>query len=89
LDRFVQENYGKRVLQLAVRWTLDQPFVTIALWGARHPEQLTPIAAINGWTLDASAMRTIGEITRESITDPVGAEFMAPPARSLEQRASA
>ena len=88
LDRFAQENYGKRVLDLAVRWTLDQPFVTVALWGARHPEQLTPIAAISGWTLDASAMRAIGEITRESITDPVGPEFMAPPAQSLERRAS-
>jgi aryl-alcohol dehydrogenase-like predicted oxidoreductase len=89
LDRFAQENYGKRVLELAIRWTLDQPFVTVALWGARHPEQLTPIAGTSGWTLDASAMRAIGEIARESITDPVGPEFMAPPARSLEQRATA
>src|SRR5262245_3228136 len=89
LDRFAQENYGKRVLELAVRWTSDQPFVTVALWGARHPEQLTPIAGTSGWTLDASAMRAIGEIARESISDPVGPEFMAPPARSLEQRASA
>ena len=88
LDRFAQENYGKRVLELAVRWTLDQPFVTVALWGARHPEQLTPIAAISGWTLDASAMRAIGEIARESISNPVGPEFMAPPAQSLVQRAS-
>ena len=38
LDRFAQENYGKRVLELALRWTLDQPFVTVALWGARHPQ---------------------------------------------------
>ena len=83
LDRFAQASYGKRVLELAIRWTLDQPFVTVALWGARHPEQLTPIAGTSGWTLDASAMRAIGEIARESITDPVGPEFMAPPARSL------
>jgi len=89
LDRFAQENYGHSILELAVRWTLDQPFVTVALWGARHPEQLAAIAGISGWTLDASAMRAIGEIARESITDPVGPGFMAPPARSLEQRASA
>jgi aryl-alcohol dehydrogenase-like predicted oxidoreductase len=89
LDRFAQENYGKRVLELAVRWTLDQPFVTVALWGARHPNQLAPIAAINGWTLDAAAMRAIGEIVRESVAEPVGTEFMAPPARSAQDSGKA
>ena len=52
LDRFAQENYGKRVLELAIRWTLDQPFGTVALWGARHPEQLAADADIIGWKLD-------------------------------------
>jgi aryl-alcohol dehydrogenase-like predicted oxidoreductase len=82
LDRFAQENYGKRVLELAVRWTLDQRFVTVALWGARHRSQLAPVSAISGWKLEASAIKAINEIIRESVTDPVGPEFMAPPARS-------
>jgi aryl-alcohol dehydrogenase-like predicted oxidoreductase len=82
LDRFARENYGKRVLELAIRWTLDQPFVTVALWGARHPAQLAPIAGIIGWKLDAAAIRAIDEIVRESVTDPVGPEFMAPSPRS-------
>jgi aryl-alcohol dehydrogenase-like predicted oxidoreductase len=82
LDRFARENYGKRVLELAIRWTLDQPFVTVALWGARHPAQLAPIAGIIGWKLDAAAIRAIDEIVRESVTDPVGPEFMAPSSRS-------
>jgi aryl-alcohol dehydrogenase-like predicted oxidoreductase len=85
LDRFAQENYGKRVLELALRWTLDQPFVTAALWGARHPDQLTPIADVTDWKLDAAALKTINEIVRESIADPVGPEFMAPPARSAQK----
>jgi len=38
LDAFARENYGKRVIHLAVRWLLDQPGVGVALWGARHPE---------------------------------------------------
>ena len=83
LDRFAQENFGKRVLELAMRWTLDQPFVTAALWGARHPTQLTPVSAISGWKLDAVALKAIDEIVRDSVIDPVGPEFMAPPARSL------
>ena len=85
LDRFAQENYGKRVLELALRWTLDQPFVTAALWGARHPSQLMPITDVTGWKLDAAGLKTINEIVREAITDPVSPEFMAPPARSTQK----
>ena len=85
LDRFAQANYGKRVLELALRWTLDQPFVTVALWGARHPKQLTPIADVGGWKLDPAALKAIGEIVRESVTDPVGPEFMAPPPRATQR----
>jgi aryl-alcohol dehydrogenase-like predicted oxidoreductase len=33
LERFAQENYGKGVLELAVRWTLDRPFVTVSTLG--------------------------------------------------------
>jgi aryl-alcohol dehydrogenase-like predicted oxidoreductase len=87
LDRFAQEKYGKHVLELAIRWTLDQPFVTVALWGARHPNQLAPVAAVGGWKLDTAALRAIDEIVRESVTNPVGPEFMAPPARSVQKSA--
>lgn len=86
LDRFAQKNYGKRVLELAVRWSLDQPFVTVALWGARRPEQLAAVAGVSGWKLDPAALKAISEIVRESISDPVGPEFMAPPARPAEKQ---
>src|SRR6266850_1374023 len=86
LDRFAHENYGKRVLELAIRWTLDQPFATVALWGARHPAQLAPVAGVIGWKLDRDALKVIDDIVRESITDPVGPEFMAPPARSAQEQ---
>jgi aryl-alcohol dehydrogenase-like predicted oxidoreductase len=81
LDHFAQENYGKRVLDLAIRWTLDQPGVSVALWGARRPEQLAPVDSAVGWNLSADALRMIDQIVREAVTDPVGPEFMAPPAR--------
>jgi aryl-alcohol dehydrogenase-like predicted oxidoreductase len=77
LDEFAQDRYGKRVIHLAVRWLLDQG-ATAALWGARHPAQLQPIHEVFGWSLDAAAKAEIGLILRESITDPVGPEFMAP-----------
>jgi aryl-alcohol dehydrogenase-like predicted oxidoreductase len=81
LDRLARERFGKRVIHLAVRWMLDRGIST-ALWGARHPGQLRPADEVAGWSLDASARAEIDRILRETITDPVGPEFMAPPARS-------
>ena len=85
LDSFARENYGKRVIHLAMRWLLDQPGVTVALWGARHPQQMMPMDDMLGWSLSADAMRAIDQILRETITDPAGPEFMAPPAREIVQ----
>jgi aryl-alcohol dehydrogenase-like predicted oxidoreductase len=82
LDRLAQRRFGKRVIHLAVRWMLDQG-ITTALWGARHPGQLQPVDEVTGWSLDGSAKAEIDRILRETITDPVGPEFMAPPARSI------
>jgi len=81
LDRFAQENYNKRVIHLAVRWLLDRPGVGVALWGARRPDQLAPLADVMGWRLDAGAMAEIDRILATSIAEPVGPEFMAPPER--------
>jgi aryl-alcohol dehydrogenase-like predicted oxidoreductase len=80
LDRFAQERFGKRVIALAVRWMLDQG-VTTALWGARRPGQLQAVDEIAGWRIDDAAKAEIDRILRETIADPVGPEFMAPPAR--------
>ena len=81
LDRLAQR-FGKRVIHLAVRWMLDQG-ITTALWGARHPDQLQPVDEVTGWALAASAKAEIDRILRETIHDPVGPEFMAPPERSV------
>jgi len=81
LDAFARERYQKNVLALALRWLVDQPGVTTALWGARRPEQLDPVDDIEGWSLDAQAMTAIDDILRRCIDDPVGPEFMAPPSR--------
>ena len=85
LDAFALENYGKRVIHLAVRWLLDQPGVGVALWGARRPQQLAPIREVIGWSLGNSDFAAIDAILRENIHDPVGSEFMAPPARETAE----
>lgn len=86
LDAFARERFGKRVIHLAVRWLLDQPGVGVALWGARHPEQLVPIKEVAGWSLIENDFAEIDAILRESIRNPVGPEFMAPPARETAKQ---
>lgn len=81
LDEFARERHGKSVLELAVRWVLDRPGVSAALWGAKRPEQLNSVDGIFGWSLDAAAMTEIDAIVRESVTDPVGPEYLAPGVR--------
>lgn len=81
LSELAKSRYGKSVLELSVRWVLDRPGVSVALWGARHPRQLDPVPGTMGWKLDDDAMRAIEKILKETIHDPVGPEFMAPPLR--------
>jgi aryl-alcohol dehydrogenase-like predicted oxidoreductase len=81
LDRYARERYGLPVLALAVRWVLDQGD-TIALWGARRPAQLDPVQDVMGWTLDQEAEQRIEQILLQSVRDPVGPQFMAPPSRA-------
>lgn len=82
LDRLARQRFGRRVIQLAARWVLDQGIST-ALWGARKPDQMDPVNAVAGWRLDAAAKAEIDRILRATVTDPVGPEFMAPPARAV------
>jgi aryl-alcohol dehydrogenase-like predicted oxidoreductase len=82
LDRLAQQRFGKRVIHLAVRWMLDRG-ITTALWGARHPGQLLPVDEVSGWHVDAEATAEIDRILRETISEPVGPEFMAPAPRRI------
>jgi aryl-alcohol dehydrogenase-like predicted oxidoreductase len=76
-----KEKYGKSVLELAARWVLDRPGVSVALWGAKRPDQLDAVAGVLGRKLDAGAMAEIDRIVKESVTDPVGPEYLTPKAR--------
>lgn len=81
LDNFARIHYGKNVLALALRWVLDQPGHSVALWGGRTPAQLDPVNSIDGWSLDQRALADLDDIVDCHVTDPIGSEFMAPPAR--------
>jgi len=81
LDALARERFGKPVLALALRWVLERG-ATIALWGARSPEQLDPIGQVEGWHLDADTMADIEAILARCAPQPVAPDFMAPPVRS-------
>ena len=81
LKQLARERFNVGLLALAVRWALDQPGQTTALWGARRPEQLEPVDEISGWHLDEDALKEIDRIVSRHVKDPVGPEFMAPPSR--------
>src|SRR5260221_11020717 len=70
LDHFAQERYGRRVIQLAVRWVLDRGEMNIALWGARRADQLSPIPDAAGWHIDGNAMTGIHFILQRTNRDP-------------------
>ncbi|MFT9207955.1 aldo/keto reductase [Acetobacter orientalis] len=77
----IANKHNKSMLALAIRWVLDKG-PTIALWGARKPEQISGIDDAFGWKLDEADLKAIDAILAQDITNPVGPEFMAPPARS-------
>jgi aryl-alcohol dehydrogenase-like predicted oxidoreductase len=86
LERFARGRYARGVLALAVRWVLDQPGVSVALWGARRPEELAPLGDVMGFRLDDEARAHVDAVLAETVRDPVGPEFMAPPERPADAR---
>jgi aryl-alcohol dehydrogenase-like predicted oxidoreductase len=78
LTELARERYGKSIIELAARWVLDRPGVSVALWGAKRPDQLDAIAGVMGWRLDADAMAEIDRIVAESVKDPIGPEYLTP-----------
>jgi aryl-alcohol dehydrogenase-like predicted oxidoreductase len=80
LQSLAGTNRDVSLLQFAVRWILDKG-VDTALWGARRPDQLVPVDGVFGWNISDEEMRTVDNILRDTVTDPVGPEFMGPPSR--------
>jgi aryl-alcohol dehydrogenase-like predicted oxidoreductase len=78
LTAFARERFGKSIIELAARWVLDRPGVSVALWGARRPDQLDAISGVMGWKLDPEAMSEIDRIVADAVKDPIGPEYLTP-----------
>ena len=86
LNQWCRQKHKRSVLALAVRWALDKG-ITVALWGARRPDQMEGLDGIWGWKLNAQDFKEIDEILKKSITSPQSPGFMAPPARKPKKAA--
>jgi len=84
IAELARERYDKDLLPFAVRWVLDRK-VEIALWGGRRPDQMNPVSEVFDWSIDAEGMAEVDRILEETIADPVGPEFMAPPSREKKK----
>ena len=47
---------------------------------------MDPLPEIFGWRIDDEARRAIDQILEETVKDPVGPEFMAPPSRQQKEK---
>lgn len=73
--------HNRSILALAIRWVLDQG-PTIALWGARKPQQIEGISEAFGWSLGEDDRKEIDAILKRHVPDPIQPDFMAPPQRA-------
>lgn len=70
IDRIrpIAEEHGKTLAQTSVRWLLQQPAVTCALMGARHPGQVAENVGAADWELPQEDLDAIDQIGR-TVTD--------------------
>lgn len=83
IGALAKERFGKTVLEFAARWVLDREGVSVALWGARKPEQLADTKGVMGWRIDADTMSEVDLIIAECVTAPVGPEYLTPGVRQV------
>jgi aryl-alcohol dehydrogenase-like predicted oxidoreductase len=79
LKKLAEEKFHKSLLELAVRWILDQN-IEIAIWGARRPDQLAYLEHVFDWHVDKESMQKINEILKNTIKHPQG-NIPGPPVR--------
>ncbi len=58
----IAASYGRTPAQMAVAWILNQPGVTMALWGAKRPEQIEECKGASGWKLSLEECQRIADL---------------------------
>jgi len=66
----VAKEIGKPPAQVALRWVIEQPFMTSAIVGARNAQQLADTLAAGNWRLPAEARAKLGGISTQPYRYP-------------------
>jgi aryl-alcohol dehydrogenase-like predicted oxidoreductase len=61
----VAKELGKTPAQVALRWVMDQPFMTSAIVGARNAEQLADTLKSGGWHLPKEALEKLNKVSAQ------------------------
>ena len=78
LEKLAAKRYNRSILAFSLRWVFEKG-IPIAIWGARKPSQMDPVEETMGWSMDLATLSAVDSILAETIRQPVGPEFMAPP----------
>jgi aryl-alcohol dehydrogenase-like predicted oxidoreductase len=76
--RLLAQAQGCTLAQMAARWALQQPGISVVLWGARRPTQILEGAQMPPSPLSDRDLGEIDRILKRWIPEPIGPEFMAP-----------
>lgn len=78
----VAKEIGKSPAQVALRWVMDQPFMTAAIVGARNAEQLGETLKAGGWRLPPEALAKLDKVSARPTRYPRAFEDPMPERRS-------
>ena len=78
----VAKELGRTPAQVALRWVMDQPFMTSAIVGARNAEQLDETLDAGGWRLPAEALDKLNKVSAQPTRYPRAFEDPMPERRN-------
>jgi aryl-alcohol dehydrogenase-like predicted oxidoreductase len=78
----VAKELGRSPAQVALRWVMDQPFITSAIVGARNADQLGETLKAGGWRLPAAALETLNKVSAQPHRYPRAFEDPMPERRN-------
>ena len=78
----VAKELGRPPAQVALRWVMEQPFMTSAIVGARNAEQLKETLAAGGWRLPIEALERLNKVSAQPTRYPRAFEDPMPERRN-------
>lgn len=73
---------GRSPAQVALRWVMDQPFMTSAIVGARNADQLKETLGAGGWRLPSEALARLNKVSAQPTRYPRAFEDPMPERRN-------